>query len=318
MGRRKTTLRKFFEIHLGYFLLRLWAAWVKRLSITSLVSYGQKMGILALYLLRKRKKIALNNLNLALGREKSQKEIEQICHGSFRNIGMDMMEISRCLDFEYGYIKEMVTFEGRQHLDHALRGGKGVIALTAHLGNFPLLSFGLVYEGYPLSLVARDPENPKVAKKITSFRNEIGIESIPDKPRRACVSKCLEALKRNRILYLQIDQNAPVTECWVDFFGYLVPTFKGPVIFSLRRGAPILPMFIIRNSDNHHQIIIHPAFELTMTGMTQDDITLNIARLTKIVEAVIREHPDQWWWIHQRFKRARDIRTGESLFPKHS
>ena len=77
----------------------------------------------------------MNNLTLALGREKSKKEIEQIYRGSFKNIGMDIMEISRGLDFEDGYFKEMVKFEGRQHLDHALRGGKGVIAVTAHLGH---------------------------------------------------------------------------------------------------------------------------------------------------------------------------------------
>jgi KDO2-lipid IV(A) lauroyltransferase len=147
------------------------------------------------------------------------------------------MEISRGLDFEDGYFKEMVKFEGRQHLDHALRGGKGVIAVTAHLGNFPLMSFQLVNEGYPLSLGARDPQNPKVTKMITSFRNDAGIESIPDKPRRTCVSRCLEALERNRILFLQIDKNAPITECWVDFFGHLVPTFKGPAVFSIRKGA---------------------------------------------------------------------------------
>jgi len=303
---------------LGYLLFRLWVLWVKHLSVGSLTSYGKKLGTLTLYLLKKRRKIALNNLTLALGREKSKKEIEQICRGSFKNIGMDIMEISRGLDFEDGYLKKMATFDGREHLDHALKGGKGVIALTAHLGNFPLMSVRLVNEGYPLSLIARDPENPKVAKMITSFRDDAGIESIPDKPRRACVSKCLEALERNRILFLQIDQNAPATECWVDFFGYLVPTFKGPVVFSIRKGTPILPMFIIRNPDAHHKIIIHPAFELTTTGNTQEDITSNIARLTKIVEAVIREHPEQWWWVHRRFKRAKDIRTGESLFPKHS
>jgi len=176
----------------------------------------------------------------------------------------------------------------------------------------------LVKEGYPLSLIARDPENPKVAKMITSYRDDAGMDSIPDKPRMTCVSRCLEALARNHILLLQIDQNAPVTECWVDFFGYLVPTFKGPVIFSIRKGTPILPMFIVRNPDAHHKIIIHPTFELTSTDNTQEDITSNIARLTKIVEAVIREYPEQWWWLHRRFKKARDIRTGESLFPKHS
>jgi len=113
MGRRKSNFRKFFEIHLGYLLFRLLAAWAKRLSINSLGSYGQKMGALAVYLLPKRKKIALNNLNLALGKEKSQEEIERICRDSFKNIGTDLLEISRFLDFEDGYVKERVTIEGK-------------------------------------------------------------------------------------------------------------------------------------------------------------------------------------------------------------
>jgi KDO2-lipid IV(A) lauroyltransferase len=317
MGRKKSNFRKSFENHLGYLFFRLWVYWVKCLSLESLASYGEKLGAIALSLLRKRKRIALGNLHLALGKEKSQEEIERICRDSFRNIGKDMLEISRCLSFEETYLKMLVQLEGKEHLDDALREGNGAIALSAHLGNFPLMNVRLVNEGYPLSLVARDPENPKVAGMITSYRDAVGIESIPDKPRMACVSKSLKALKQNRILSLQVDQNAPATECWVDFFGYLVPTFKGPVTFSLRTGAPILPMFIIRNPDSFHKIMIHPPFQLSITGNVEQDITSNTARLTKIVETAIREYPEQWWWIHRRFKRARNIQTGERLLSKN-
>jgi KDO2-lipid IV(A) lauroyltransferase len=317
MGRKKSNFRKSFENHLGYLFFRLWVTGVNCLPLESVPSYGERLGTLALSLMRKRKKIALGNLNLALGKEKSPEEVERICRNSFKNIGKDMLEISSCLKFEEGYLKTLVKLEGKEHLDDTLRKGNGAIALTAHLGNFPLMNVRLVDEGYPLSLVARDPENPKVAKMITSYRDAVGIESIPDKPRMACVSKSLKALKQNRILLLQIDQNAPSTECWVDFFGYLVPTFKGPVIFSLRTGAPILPMFIIRNPDSFHKLIIHPPFQLSISGNAEQDITSNIARLTKVVEATIREYPEQWWWIHRRFKRARNIQTGERLTSKH-
>jgi KDO2-lipid IV(A) lauroyltransferase len=315
MDRIKSSFRKNFEVHLGYLLFKLWAFWATHLSLKSLEFYGEKLGIIAHSLLRKRRKTALNNLHLALGKEKTEEEIEHICLDCFKNIGKDMTEISRCLDFDNSFFKTFLKLEGRDYLDHALKEEKGVIALTGHFGNFPLMNVHLAKEGYPLSIVARDPENPKVAKMITSYRDAVGMESIPDKPRSTCVSKCLKALKANRILLLQIDQNAPATECWVDFFGYLVPTFKGPVIFSLRTGAPILPMFIIRNPD-FLQITIHPPFKLNTTGDTLQDITSNIARLTKIVEATIREYPEQWWWIHRRFKRAKDPKTGERLFTK--
>jgi KDO2-lipid IV(A) lauroyltransferase len=291
---------------------------VKHLRLESLDFYGEKFAAIAFYFLRAARRIALNNLHIALGREKSDEEIERICRDSFKNIGKDMMETSRFLDYMDGSIKRLIKFEGKEYLDEALKQGKGVIALSAHLGNFPLMCTRLVDEGYPLSIVVRESKNPKIVKFMTSLRDSIGMESIPAKPRMTCVSGCLNTLKRNRILFAQIDLHARESEVWVDFFGHLVPTYKGPVVFSLRTGAPIVPMFIIRKPNNLHHIIIHPPAKLDVSGDMEKDITTNIARLTKIIEATIREYPEQWWWPLRRFKGAKDIQTGERLFPKRS
>ncbi len=318
MSRKRTiSLRKSLKIHLGYLFFKLWTSWVKCLPVTSLSSYGEKLGLFSFYLLRRWRKVALNNLNLALGKEKGKDEIHRICRELFRNIGRDMMEACRLDDLEDCYFKNLVRFEGKHHLDNALKEGKGVIALSAHLGNFPLMSARLVNEGYPLSVVIRDPDNPKIAKDTVSFRDTLGIETIPDEPRITCVSKCIKALKENRILLLQNDQNAPITEAWVNFFGHLVPTFKGPVVISIRTGAPIIPMFILRIPGRHHKITIHPPFALGLTGNVEQDVTSNVAGLLKVTEAVIRQHPEQWMWIYRRFKRAKDVKTGERLFTKH-
>lgn len=306
------------QIYLTYYPFRLWLLWVKCLRLESLHFYGEKSAAIAFYFLRTARRIALNNLHLALGREKSDDEIERICRESFRNIGKDMMETSRFIDYMDGSIKTLVKFEGKEYLDEALKQGKGVIALSAHVGNFPMMCTRLVAEGYPLAVIVRESKNPKIVKLMTSLRDSIGMESIPAKPSMKCVSRCLNALRGNRILFAQIDLHARESEVWVDFFGYLVPTFKGPVVFSLRTGAPIVPMFIIRNSNNSHNIIIHPPFELEVTGDMEKDITANIARLTKIIEGTIRKYPEQWWWTLRRFKRARNIQTGESLYPKRS
>jgi KDO2-lipid IV(A) lauroyltransferase len=316
--RKKSSLRKSSEISLVYHLFKLFIFWVRRLSLKSLRFYGEKLGTIAFHLLRKPRRIALNNLHLAFGSEKSEEEIKQICRDSFRNCGKDWMETSRCPEYGDSYFKTLVRLEGKEYLDEALKQGKGVIAVSAHLGNFPLMCVRLAKEGYPLSIVNRFSKNPKIVKLITSVTDTFGLELIPLKPPMICVARCFKALKENRILMVHIDLNAPPTEAWVDFFGYLVPTFKGPVVFSLRTGAPILPVFTIRNPGSDHKIIIQPPFGLNTTGNSQQNITSNIAQLTKIVEATVREYPEQWWWARPRFKkaRARDIRTGESLFPK--
>ena len=310
------SFKKSLEIYLVYFGFKLWTLWVKHLPLESLGFYGEKLGTIAFYLLRRPRRIALKNLHLALGKEKSAEEIKRICLDSFKNIGKDMMLNLRGLEYADSYIKTLARLEGKEYLDKALKQGKGVIALSAHLGNFPLMIVRLIKEGYPLTIVARESKNPKIIKFLTSFKAAFGIKSIPIKPKITCVARCLKALKENRILMIQIDLNAPRTEAWVDFFGYLVPTFKGPAVFSIRTGAPIIPMFITRNSQQHN-IIIHPPFELNTSGNSQQDITSNTAQLTKIVEHIIREHPEQWWWGQPRFKRARDIQTGESLLDKH-
>ncbi len=312
-GKKKISLGRLLKINLVYVFFRLWTSWAKRLPITSLSSYGGKFGYLLFYLLRRWRRVALSNLKLAFGEEKNGDEIHSICRELFKNIIRDMMEASRLDDLEDSYLKDLVRFEGKHYLDNALKEGRGVIALSAHLGNFPLMGARLVNEGYALSAVVRDPDNPKIAKDAVSLRDRVGIETIPVEPRLTCVSRCFKALKENRILLLQNDQNAPITEAWVNFFGYLVPTFKGPVIFSLRTGAPILPMFIVRNADQHHKITIHPPFEMELTGNVERDITSNVAKLLKITEAVIRQYPEQWMWIYRRFKRARDIATGERI-----
>jgi KDO2-lipid IV(A) lauroyltransferase len=314
--RKKFSFSKWLLNHFEYSSLRLWTTLVKYLPSESLLSYGEKFGAVSFYLLARARRIALINLHLALGREKSKEEINQICRKVFRNIGRDMMETYSCLNYEDNYLRTLVKIEGKEYLDQALKQGKGVIAFSAHLGNFPLMTVRLAREGYPLSMVVRESKNPKIVKFLTSLRGTFGIESIPPNPRKTCIERCFKVLKENRILFVQIDLKAPTTEALVDFFGYIVPTFKSPVVFSLRTGARILPMFIVRNSHQTHQISIHPPFDLSLTKDRQQDITSNIAQLTKIIEAAIREYPEQWWWVLPRFHRAMDIQTGERVFPK--
>lgn len=302
---KKPYLRK----RILYFWARIWTYFVIRLAKWLPFKYiyfvAGILGNTGFYVMRKRRKIAYHNLQIAFEHSKSKGECNEIVKTIFRDTAKNALEIVKLIYANPNFLKEIVSIHGSEYLDQALSQGKGVVALSAHMGNFPIIGPRLILEGYRFNIIIRNPKDTILAKTLSDIRVKIGLDSISDKPRRMCVAKSLAALKKNSILFLQIDQNASSQDLWVDFFGWLVPTFKGPVVFSLRTGAPILPMFIIRDIANHHQLMIQPPFQLIHTENKEEDIYQNTARLTKLIESIIKQYPAQWWWFHRRWKKAK-------------
>ena len=259
------------------------------------------------YLMGKYREIVYSNLEIAFGTTKSREECSSIAKTVFRDLVQNALEVARLFHSDSSLIKEMVSIEGLEYLNSALNQGKGVVAVSAHLGNFALIGPRLIAEGYPFSLILRDPKDEILAERLGELRSNLGIESIPVHPRKVCITRALGCLKKNGILFLQIDQNASYKDLWVDFFGWLVPTFKGPVIFSMRTGAPLLPMFMIRDDSGagRHKLIIKPPYKLKRTDDKENDILRATGDLTKLIEGYIKQYPSQWWWLHRRWKKAR-------------
>ena len=309
MGKRdkKPYLRK----RIIYFWGRIGAHFVLRsaqwLPLKYLYFVAGIIGKIGFYLLKKRRKIAYNNLRIAFGTSKTEKECREIVKAMFRDTAKNAMEVAKLTYADPVFLKEIISIDGLEYLDNALSKGKGVVAISAHMGNFVIIGPRLVLEGYRFNLILRNPKDDILAKTLSDIRIKLGLDSIPDQPRKMCVVKSLASQGKNSILYLQIDQNASTQDLWVDFFGWLVPTFRGPVVFSLRTGAPILPMFMIRDASNHHKLIIKPPFKLDSTEDKEDDILQNTAKLTKLIESYIKQYPAQWWWFHRRWKKAKKI-----------
>ncbi len=277
------------------------------IPLKNLYQLGEVLGTVGYYLMRKRKHIAYHNLKTVFGSLKTEKECNEIVKTIFCDAVNNALEIAKVACTNPVVLKEMVSIEGLEYLNDALSQGKGTVAISAHMGNFLLIGPRLIIEGYPFSLIARDPKDKVLAHTLLGMRTTLGLESIPDQPRKVCVVRSLVALKRNRILYLQLDQNASSQDLWVDFFGWLVPTFRGPVVFSMRTGAPITPMFIVRDTPYHHRLIITPPLQLESTDNKENDILRNTANLTKLIESYIQQYPTQWWWFHRRWKKAKKI-----------
>ena len=307
MGRRsRKKNHKLYHGIVGWLPLKVFLFILKILPVKCLYCFGEKLSQFIFTTLKKRRDISMGNLRLAFGKEKTEEEIRKIYRSTIRNIGRGGVEILAYPRFCDGYFNDMISIDGKENLDEALKRGKGVIAVSAHFGNFPFLATKIASLGYPISVIFRHPHQRGLAQYFEDQLNLSGVEPIPDKPRKSCVAKSLKCLKRNEILLLLMDMNAGSGGgVYVDFFGWMVPTFKGPIVLALRTGAAVLPVFIVREAGDRHRIIIDPPMDLKLIGDKDKNIFTNLSRLSKIVESHIREYPDQWWWIHRRWRKAK-------------
>ena len=206
---------------------------------------------------------------------------------------MEVLRIPRLTSENWG---RLITFDGRQNIDDALKMGKGVIILAAHFGSWELIGAGLALSGYDMSYIVRPIRSRQLDDMLNGIRKSVGGKPIP----RSSLKDALRCLRRNGLLGILPDIDTKVDGVFVDFFGRLAFTPRGPVSFALRTGAALVPTFIVRQEDDTHIIVVEKALELEITGDLEKDILANTARFTKIIESYIRKYPEQWIWVDQR------------------
>ena len=189
--------------------------------------------------------------------------------------------------------------EGREHLDAAMARSERALAVTAHLGSWELLSLAPTLIGYPVSIVVRPLDSGWLDRLVARARRSGGIEVIA---KRHAARPMLEALRRRRIVALLLDQNASRREgVFVPFFGRLASTSRSAAVLSLRTGAPILPVFIRREDQTRHVITFEPALP-EPRGSGEDAVVELTAGCTEAIERAIRGAPEQWLWLHDRWR----------------
>jgi len=249
----------------------------------------------------RQREIALESLNIAFGEQKSAKEIEQIARDCVTHMAKSAIELMFLMDRPL-LLKERVDIVGKENLESALANARGVILVSAHFGNFPLLMAKLSLEGYKAAGIMRPMHDERVEKFFLEKRNRMHIRTIYSQPRNTCVNETLQALRNNELVFIPIDQNFGTAGVFVDFFGRKAATATGPVVLAQRTKAALLPCFIIRQKDDRHKIIFEPALDLKEGRGPQETVLINIQRLTSIIEAYIRQYPAEWGWIHRRWK----------------
>lgn len=266
-----------------------------------LYGFADIISALAYHIAFKQREIAIDSLEMAFGRDLGVKEREGIARGCFRNMSRSGMEVLYILE-RPKTAGEIAVIEGRNNLDQALSLGKGVIAVSAHFGNFPLALTCLSQQGYKVNAVLRRMRDEQVEEFLEKRRRMIGIHSIHTTPRAACVDGSLKSLRNNELLFIQLDQNFGTAGVFVKFFGRDAATATGPVVLALRTEAPIVPLFIVRGPDNRHRIIIEKPLEIEKKDTQEETLRFNIQKITSVIESYIRKYPQEWGWIHRRWK----------------
>jgi KDO2-lipid IV(A) lauroyltransferase len=294
-------IRKSFSRFAAWIGINTCSLIVKVIPSSYLYAFAKNIAALAYIFAKKHKKIALDSLGIAFGEEKSPQEIERIAKDCFIYLAKSAVELMFFFDKPQA-LKNRVQIQGKENLDQALACGRGVILVSAHFGNFPLLLGRLAMEGYKVGGIMKPMHDPGMEKIFLRKREKFGVRTIYSQPRSECVNNSIQALRNNELIFIPIDQNFGTGGVFVDFFGRKAATATGPVILAQRTKAALIPCFILRQPDDQHRIIFQAELKLEEGKDPQDVILVNIQKLTGIIEFYIRKYPAEWGWIHRRWK----------------
>ena len=260
------------------------------------LALGRRIGDALWWLLPRRRRVALDNIRVSLGREMGPEEVRRLGRRSFQHLGMNLVEACRYFLRPTDVMLSRVRVEGAEHLRSAAARGRGVLILTAHYGNWELLAAAHGLTGLPLSIVIRPLEHPVLDDLAVRFRRRSGAELIV---KRQAVREVLQALRRGRMVGILLDQNATRAEgVFVPFFGVPASTSKGLAVLALRTRAPVVPVFLRREADGRHCMDVSPPLVPPQDG----DIGAYTATFNLAIEAAIRRAPEQWLWMHARWR----------------
>ena len=253
---------------------------------------------LGFHLARRQRDVGFQNLRMVFP-DRTHDEHLRILRACFGNLGRLLVEFSHFKELKPSNISQLVVYDGFEHFETAVSRGKGVIFLTAHIGAWELSSFAHSIYGHPMKFIVRKIDNPYVEKLISDYRCLGGNLPIV---RQNSAREILKALRANETIGILVDQNAS-DGVFVDFFGMPAATTPALATLALRTGATVIPGFLVWNErERIHRLCFEPPIELIQTGDLASSILENTRLFNEVVERYVRKYPDQWLWIHRRWK----------------
>ena len=253
------------------------------------------------YLLHVRlRQVGMRNLALAFP-EKTEGERARILRGEFASLGRQLAEVCHFPKYTRENVEQVVVYDGLENYERAHARGKGVLFLTAHFGGWELSAFTHSLHGHWMHVESRAMDNVYLDRLIRQYRTMHGNQTVD---KNDFVRGLLAAMKAGEVVGILMDTNmTPPQGIFVDFFGIPACTASGLARIALRTDAAVVPTFTIWDADlGKYRLRFDPAVELARTGDLEADIKANTQRFTSIIEEYVRKYPEQWLWVHRRWK----------------
>ena len=248
---------------------------------------------------KRHRRMTLDNLTLAFGGEKSGREIRLIAKQVFRNIVQVVFEVGWSLHLHPKDLDAFFSVKGLANLRATVGKGKGALVLTGHVGNWELMPVAAAMAGYSANVLYRPIDYAPLDRFFVETRTRFGLKMIP---KDASLLRVFRALKRGETVAMLLDQNVGLHKgVMVDFFGRRACTSYGLAYITLKTGAPVVPFFVVRN-ENGFTAEIGAEIPFIKTGDDRKDLEENTRQYNEALESIIRRYPDQWFWIHNRWK----------------
>lgn len=261
------------------------------------------------YLLHFRlRQVGMRNLAMAFP-EKSEQERARILRGAFTSLGRQLAELCQFPRYTPENIDEVVVYDGLENYERAYARGKGVLFLTAHFGGWELSAFAHSLHGHWVNIVMRPMDNPYLDRLLQHYRTMHGNKVVP---KDDFVRGLLGAMKAGETVGILMDTNmTPPQGVFVNFFGIPAYTASGLARIALRTDAAVVPGFTIWDEElGKYRLRFDPAVDLVRTGNLEADIIANTQNFTKVIEDYVRKYPDQWLWVHRRWKTRPEGQPG--------
>jgi len=294
-------LSKRLKRTLRYGLLRTALALVGLLPLGWAQALGRALGSAAFHLAPGERKKALASLSIAFPEMTDAARLD-LARRCFRHLGTAALEVAVAPRLSQGQFDRLVDCSGDAlaAMDRAHTAGKGAVCVAAHLGNWELQAWGVARHGLPLHAVGKENVDPRLTRLVDRFRAAGGVRNIWRGQPGAAVS-LLRTLRKGELLAMLIDQDTNVQNVFVPFFGRLAATPRAAADLVLRTGAAALVCLVHKREDGTYRPSSEE-LEVPRTGDPERDAVELTARFTARIEAAIRAHPEQWVWMHQRWK----------------